>query len=62
MIRTCRREPLSVFEEVQLRTEKEKAITYVSDESTPREAFLEVVGHDVRDLFVHRQSTECGAV
>ena len=38
MFRTCRREPLSVFEEVQLRTEKEKVITYVPDESTPREA------------------------
>ena len=38
MFRTCRREPLSVFEEVHLRTEKEKVITYVPDESTPREA------------------------
>ena len=49
MFRTCKRESPSVLEAVPLSTEKEKAIAYVSDESTPREAHPEVVGHDVRD-------------
>ena len=47
--RTCKRESQSALEALPLTKKKEKAITYVSDESTPREAFLEVVGHDVRD-------------